>query len=564
MGHYEGTTCEIYNACLSHPCMNGASCTKDGRVFRCSCRENYEGRTCEFGRTRQRPTEFEQTVVCRGCSQLRWCSQVHEICDSFPCLNGGECKNEENGYTCSCKGHINGTNCENLGNNLALEGKAYHSTREGWKRANETIDGTVTPVSACFSSAMPSNPWWRVELTKLIEVNAVDVLPGRLSNVKVEVGPYYTEYQTCRTLSILREKHYTPVLCRHSLRGYGVKITLIGRGILSLCQVAVYGTHVHESCDSWPCLNGGECKNKENGYTCMCKGRINGTNCENAGKNWAIDGRAFQLSGSHYDGAASKAIDGNTDAIFAHNSCARTKHFWELAFHNVILVEAVVVTNRADCCGWELHNFIVEVHPNAHPQRICNTVDRELATGETVYIGCTRFLAGDAVVIRSNNRLNIFTLCEVAVYGKPLCKSNPCKNGAICTKEEYGFRCMCMGYYEGTTCETYNACLSHPCMNGASCTKDGRVFRCSCRENYEGRTCKSYNACLSSPCKNGASCTKDGRGFQCSCKGNYMGKTCEFGRTRQRPTEFEQTVVCRGCSQLRWCSHGVYGVPGAG
>lgn len=57
------------------------------------------------------------------------------------------------------------------------------------------------------------------------------------------------------------------------------------------------------------------------------------------------------MSGSHYDGAASKAIDGNTDAIFAHNSCARTKHFWELAFHNVILVEAVVVTNRADCCG---------------------------------------------------------------------------------------------------------------------------------------------------------------------------------------------------------------------
>ena len=37
---------------------------------------------------------------------------VHEICDSFPCLNGGECKNEENSYTCMCKGRITGTNCE--------------------------------------------------------------------------------------------------------------------------------------------------------------------------------------------------------------------------------------------------------------------------------------------------------------------------------------------------------------------------------------------------------------------------------------------------------------------
>ena len=41
-------------------------------------------------------------------------------------------------------------------------------------------------------------------------------------------------------------------------------------------------------------------------------------------------------------------------------------------------------------------------------------------------------------------------LCCVVV----VCKSNPCKNGAICTKEEYGFRCMCMDYYEGTTCES--------------------------------------------------------------------------------------------------------------
>ena len=37
---------------------------------------------------------------------------------------------------------------------------------------------------------------------------------------------------------------------------------------------------VNESCDSFPCLNGGECNNVEDGYTCMCKGRINGTNCE--------------------------------------------------------------------------------------------------------------------------------------------------------------------------------------------------------------------------------------------------------------------------------------------
>ena len=66
-----------------------------------------------------------------------------------------------------------------LVNNLALEGKAYQSAPGGWKRANETIDGNVTRVSACSTSAMTTNPWWRVELTKLIEVQAVEIIPGK-------------------------------------------------------------------------------------------------------------------------------------------------------------------------------------------------------------------------------------------------------------------------------------------------------------------------------------------------------------------------------------------------
>ena len=32
------------------------------------------------------------------------------------------------------------------------------------------------------------------------------------------------------------------------------------------------------------------------------------------------------------------------------------------------------------------------------------------------------------------------------------CKSNPCKNGATCTKNNLGFRCMCSANYDGTTC----------------------------------------------------------------------------------------------------------------
>ena len=33
-------------------------------------------------------------------------------CNSNPCLHGGICKGTANGYTCTCKDHYNGSNCE--------------------------------------------------------------------------------------------------------------------------------------------------------------------------------------------------------------------------------------------------------------------------------------------------------------------------------------------------------------------------------------------------------------------------------------------------------------------
>lgn len=33
-------------------------------------------------------------------------------CESDPCENGAECKNDENAYTCKCLDGYNGTNCE--------------------------------------------------------------------------------------------------------------------------------------------------------------------------------------------------------------------------------------------------------------------------------------------------------------------------------------------------------------------------------------------------------------------------------------------------------------------
>ena len=66
--------------------------------------------------------------------------------------------------------------------------------------------------------------------------------------------------------------------------------------------------------------------------------------------------------------------------------------------------------------GWELHNFTVVILPNTHPQRICNSVDGEIGTGETRYIECVHSPKGQGVMIEKSDS-GIFSICEVAVYG---------------------------------------------------------------------------------------------------------------------------------------------------
>ena len=48
---------------------------------------------------------------------------------------------------------------------------------------------------------------------------------------------------------------------------------------------------------------------------------------------------------------ASKAIDGNLDGILDHKHCARMTHWWKVILHELVIIEAVVITDRADCCG---------------------------------------------------------------------------------------------------------------------------------------------------------------------------------------------------------------------
>ena len=81
-----------------------------------------------------------------------------------------------------------------------------------------------------------------------------------------------------------------------------------------------------------------------------------------SGINIASQGTATQsTTKSNY--SARYAIDGKADGDFNHNSCTKThlsiEPWWKVTFEDYVLVEEVVVTNRADCCGKLLSIVIV-------------------------------------------------------------------------------------------------------------------------------------------------------------------------------------------------------------
>ena len=79
------------------------------------------------------------------------------------------------------------------------------------------------------------------------------------------------------------------------------------------------------------------------------------------GKNLARQGVATQSSTSS-NGLARYAIDGNADGDFMHHSCSHTSEstnpWWKVTFKDEILLDHIIITNRADCCGTFLSSVI--------------------------------------------------------------------------------------------------------------------------------------------------------------------------------------------------------------
>ena len=109
--------------CSSNPCLNGGCCTDQVNGYACSCQPGYAGAQCQTSNISWFDSATE--VNCTGHASVVFlvsdflsflsdffCRIDVDECSSNPCLNGGCCTDQVNGYACSCQPGYAGAQCQ--------------------------------------------------------------------------------------------------------------------------------------------------------------------------------------------------------------------------------------------------------------------------------------------------------------------------------------------------------------------------------------------------------------------------------------------------------------------
>ncbi len=214
-----------------------------------------------------------------------------------------------------------------VGLNLAAGKPATQSSTYGGAEAIRAVDGNTDGDNVNQSvshTTRESQPWWQVDLGKVTSIgeviiyNRTDCCSERLADFDVLLSNDGSNWQTAASFAGTAPTR-TALPIYES--GRFVRVRLRGTNYLSLAEVQVY-----------------------------------------AQQNLAVGKLATQSS--TYSGAeAARAVDGNTDGIYANQSVSSThmqnQPWWQVDLGAVANIREVDIYNRTDCCSERLADFDV-------------------------------------------------------------------------------------------------------------------------------------------------------------------------------------------------------------
>ena len=139
-------------------------------------------------------------------------------------------------------------------------------------------------------------------------------------------------------------------------------------------------------------------------------------------------GRPTRQSSTAYSGAASRAVDGNTNGVYNQNSITHTNNdtnaWWQVDLGSVRTIETIQLFNRTDCCSNRLSNFYVFVSNSDMTGRSYSSLVRDSAVRKYWVSGpapasltLNAATSGRYVRVQLSGR-NYLSLAEVQVWGR--------------------------------------------------------------------------------------------------------------------------------------------------
>ncbi|XP_076198018.1 sushi, nidogen and EGF-like domain-containing protein 1 isoform X8 [Aptenodytes patagonicus] len=292
-----GTNHTMPSPCDSEPCLNGGSCEVNDDSYTCECPRGFLGKHCEKAKPRLcsmgpcrnggtcREADGEYHCTC----PYRFTGKHCEIgkpdpCASGPCQNGGTCFHYIGKYKCDCPpGYAgrhceivpspcflspceNGATCEDLGGGYACTCPVGYIGKHCQSEVDCGVPSEVKHAQASFNSTkVGSLAEYQCELGYTLSQHnhpRVCRLPGIWSD-----PPECDEIDECQSQPCLNGGQ-----CKDRIAEF-----------LCLCEPGYTGHHCEsdvDECQSEPCKNGGTCRDLLGSFACYCPEGFVGTQCE--------------------------------------------------------------------------------------------------------------------------------------------------------------------------------------------------------------------------------------------------------------------------------------------
>ncbi|XP_074402969.1 sushi, nidogen and EGF-like domain-containing protein 1 isoform X4 [Zonotrichia albicollis] len=254
-----GTNHTMPSPCDSEPCLNGGSCKVHEDSYSCECPQGFLGMHCEKAKPRLCSTgPCRNGGTCREADGEYHCSCPYRFtgkhceigkpdpCASGPCQNGGTCFHYIGKYKCDCPPGYTGRHCE------IVPSPCFPSPCENGATCEELGGGYAC---TCSLGYVGKHCQFEVDCGIPSEVKH-----AQASFNSTKVGSL-AEYQ-CE-LGYILSQHNHPRVCRVP-------------GVWSdppECDEI-------DECQSQPCLNGGQCKDRVSAFLCLCEPGYTGHHCE--------------------------------------------------------------------------------------------------------------------------------------------------------------------------------------------------------------------------------------------------------------------------------------------